>query len=245
MELTSSRGWSDEILSFIESLNRLHRADTVVDATQTLISRFGFKNILFSTLPGPTQRYEDVVLGRKGQSEWHKLYLDNQYDHIDPVFRHVRRTWKPFEWRDLQVDAEREPRAAELMRRRRDFGLNNALVVPTLGVAGVVGFVCMSGAHFDVSVFDRPAIHLLALYAFDRVRELRGAGAFHKVPLTPREREVITWVGQGKSAWEIGEILNIAKRTVDEHVQTVCQKLGAANRVHAVAIAIRNGLIEA
>jgi DNA-binding CsgD family transcriptional regulator len=62
--------------------------------------------------------------------------------------------------------------------------------------------------------------------------------------LTAREREVLTWIALGKSAWEIGEILGIAKRTVDEHAQTAARKLGAANRTQAVAIAVRNGLID-
>jgi LuxR family quorum sensing-dependent transcriptional regulator len=47
----------------------------------------------------------------------------------------------------------------------------------------------------------------------------------------------------GKSAWEIGELLGIAKRTVDEHAQSASRKLGAANRAQAVAIAVRNRLI--
>lgn len=62
--------------------------------------------------------------------------------------------------------------------------------------------------------------------------------------LTPREREVLAWVARGKSAWEIGEILDIAKRTVDEHVQSAVRKLGAVNRTHAVALAIRDQVIE-
>ena len=61
--------------------------------------------------------------------------------------------------------------------------------------------------------------------------------------LTTRELEVLTWVARGKSAWEIGEILNIAKRTVDEHVQTAVRKIGAANRAHAVALAVRDKII--
>jgi DNA-binding CsgD family transcriptional regulator len=48
--------------------------------------------------------------------------------------------------------------------------------------------------------------------------------------LTPREREVLGWVARGKSAAGVAEILNIAKRTVDEHVQTAIHKLGAAKR---------------
>ncbi len=58
-----------------------------------------------------------------------------------------------------------------------------------------------------------------------------------------RERDVMSWVAKGKSAWEIGEILGIAKRTVDEHAQTACRKLNAANRTQAVVAALREGFI--
>ena len=61
--------------------------------------------------------------------------------------------------------------------------------------------------------------------------------------LTSREREALWWAAQGKSAWEIGEILHIAKRTVDEHTQKAARKLGAVNRTQAVAIALRERLI--
>jgi hypothetical protein len=50
-------------------------------------------------------------------------------------------------------------------------------------------------------------------------------------------------VAQGKSAWEIGKILRITKRTVDEHVQSGIRKVGAANRTHAVVLAIRERFI--
>ena len=62
--------------------------------------------------------------------------------------------------------------------------------------------------------------------------------------LTQREREVLWWTAEGKSAWEIGEILHITKRTVDAHVQQAVRKLGAANKTHAIAIALGEGLIE-
>jgi LuxR family quorum sensing-dependent transcriptional regulator len=62
--------------------------------------------------------------------------------------------------------------------------------------------------------------------------------------LTTREIEVLGWVAKGKSAWEVGEILHITKRTVDEHVRATVRKLGAVNRIHAVAIAIRDRIID-
>ena len=62
--------------------------------------------------------------------------------------------------------------------------------------------------------------------------------------LTEREREVLAWIAQGKSAWEIGAILCISKRTVDVHTQNAARKLGAVNRTQAVAIALSQGVIE-
>jgi LuxR family quorum sensing-dependent transcriptional regulator len=57
--------------------------------------------------------------------------------------------------------------------------------------------------------------------------------------LTPREREVLWWAAQGKSASEVAEILHISKRTVEEHTQNAIRKLGTDNRTQAVAIALR------
>jgi DNA-binding CsgD family transcriptional regulator len=58
--------------------------------------------------------------------------------------------------------------------------------------------------------------------------------------LSSREQEVLQWVARGKTAPEIGCILGISKRTVDFHVNSAVEKLNAANRIHAVAIAIQN-----
>jgi DNA-binding CsgD family transcriptional regulator len=70
------------------------------------------------------------------------------------------------------------------------------------------------------------------------------AALTQRLLLTQREREILAWAAKGKAAWEIGKILRIAKRTVDEHVQTAARKLGATNRTQAVAIALQHRLIE-
>jgi LuxR family quorum sensing-dependent transcriptional regulator len=62
--------------------------------------------------------------------------------------------------------------------------------------------------------------------------------------LTYREREVLRWVAEGKTGREIAIILEIAKRTVDAHVNSVTRKLKARSRTHAVAIALRDREIE-
>ena len=61
--------------------------------------------------------------------------------------------------------------------------------------------------------------------------------------LTSREIEILGWVARGMSAWKIGEVLNISKATVDDHAHRAVRKIGAANRTHAVAIAVRDGIV--
>ena len=61
--------------------------------------------------------------------------------------------------------------------------------------------------------------------------------------LTQREQEILRWLKEGKSSWDIGKILNISERTVKFHVTNALVKLNAVNRTHAVAIAMEKNLI--
>jgi DNA-binding CsgD family transcriptional regulator len=63
------------------------------------------------------------------------------------------------------------------------------------------------------------------------------------VHLTGREREVLTLLAQGLQLDEIAHRLGIGSETVRTHVRKASDRLGAANRTHAVAIAIRRRLI--
>ncbi len=54
-------------------------------------------------------------------------------------------------------------------------------------------------------------------------------------PLTPREREVLHWLAEGKRDAEIALILGISVRTVEQHVRACLEKLGVETRVGACA----------
>ncbi len=61
--------------------------------------------------------------------------------------------------------------------------------------------------------------------------------------LSAREREALQWAAEGKNDWEIGEVMKISEHGADKRMRSVRAKLGAINRTHAVAEAIRRGLI--
>lgn len=62
--------------------------------------------------------------------------------------------------------------------------------------------------------------------------------------LTPREKECLQWAAFGKSEWEVSQILGISEHTAEKHLLNAKTKLGASNRVHAVAEAIRCGVLD-
>jgi DNA-binding CsgD family transcriptional regulator len=61
--------------------------------------------------------------------------------------------------------------------------------------------------------------------------------------LSAREREILTLASHGKTAPEMAAKLAITERTVAFHVNNLVEKLGASNKTHAVAQALRLGLI--
>ncbi|WP_445030921.1 ATP-binding protein [Streptomyces sp. SAS_270] len=63
--------------------------------------------------------------------------------------------------------------------------------------------------------------------------------------LTSRENDVLRLLARGRSNRQIGEELYISGKTASVHVSNILAKLGAASRGEAVAVAYREGLIEA
>lgn len=157
--------------------------------------------------------------------------------------RHYRRTAAPFEWAEAPYDPIKEPRAAEVMHRAADFRMSKGFLTPIHGVDGFRAAISLGGQTIDLHPRSKRALHFMSLYIFETICKLIDPQTESNVRLTPRKRETLAWASLGKTAYEIGAILHIGQRTVEEHLATAARKLGAANRTHAVAIAIRNRLI--
>jgi DNA-binding NarL/FixJ family response regulator len=74
---------------------------------------------------------------------------------------------------------------------------------------------------------------------------LKLAEAFVRTELSKRERQVLECLANGRSNKEIGAMLYISELTVKGHVRSILEKLGAAGRAEAIAIAARRGLVHA
>ena len=61
--------------------------------------------------------------------------------------------------------------------------------------------------------------------------------------ITDREREILGWLQQGKSNWEIAQILGRSPNTINHQVRSILVKLRVNNRTQAVSKAIELGVV--
>jgi len=63
-------------------------------------------------------------------------------------------------------------------------------------------------------------------------------------PLTPREREIVQLLAEGKSNKEVADALGISTKTIETHRATVMRKLELKSFAEMVRYAIRNNIIQ-
>jgi len=65
-----------------------------------------------------------------------------------------------------------------------------------------------------------------------------------RMPLSPREREVLTALATGRTGAQVAQTLSLSPETVRTHIRNAMEKLGASTRTHAIALAIASGEID-
>jgi DNA-binding NarL/FixJ family response regulator len=110
---------------------------------------------------------------------------------------------------------------------------------------GAVGYLLKDAEAAEVTAAIRAAVrgevHLDAEIARRLTQDLR-CGPAGPGLLTPRERQILALVGEGRSNRDIANILVISERTARTHVSNVLGKLNLTSRTQAALIAIQEGL---
>ena len=175
------------------------------------------------------------------------FFRNRQSGRNDPVMQHCKRQSVPIIW-DQTTYVSRG--LGDKWEEQARFGISN-------GVA--LALHMPEGRHFLFGVErDRPVptdpgeltrmvadLQLFAVHAQDAaLRILLPSPLDPSVPsLTPRELEALRWTMEGKTAWEVGDVLGIAERTAVLHVNNAAHKLGCVNKHQAVLKALRLGLL--
>ena len=104
--------------------------------------------------------------------------------------------------------------------------------------AGARAYVSKRSPH---TTLQRAVDSVLATKPFIDPEADRGGVA---PPITPRQREILQAFADGYSAAQVADRLGLSKQTVSTHAKQALPRLGANDRAHAVAIALRDSLID-
>ena len=137
--------------------------------------------------------------------------------------------------------------SSQLLDIKYSFGLESGY---SYAIAGrqPQGMTMVSLASRTVAEVERWQLildHLMPHFQAVLGRILQISGTGQPPPeLTKREIEVLDWLKEGKTSWEISVILDVSERTINYHVGNVKKKLNVVNRQGAVAQAMHLGIVQ-
>jgi DNA-binding HTH domain-containing proteins len=234
-----------DAMDAIERIKARDTSEAIMGDLQDVAKSVGFDGFMMTGLPDPGERIDGYLMLRGWDPHWTEHYLANDYVQHDPVVEMIRTTTRPFLWQEAMDRRPLTREATTVMLEAADFGLECGFSVPIYSTTGFQAVISFAGRAIDVPSEHKGILHLVGLFAHNQVREcLARRDAHDRGPkLSPREIECLRWAADGKTSWEIAQILSISAHTADGYLTSATRKLRAVNRVQAVAEGFRRGLI--
>lgn len=194
--------------------------------------------------PGILASYE--IINVSYPEGWLRIYSQNNYQQIDPIVQDNYTRFEMQYWDDTYKKTSPSP---AFLSVAHDYKLIDGYTCGVRSRSGKEGsLLSIAGKKIKKDPYTEAVLHHMMPHLHQALDRLSNKQDRIEAPCTygisPREREVLNWVKQGKNSWDISVILGISERTVNYHVDNVKQKLDAVSRSHAVAIAIDRGLID-
>ena len=230
----------------IDALRDVRPVAELRSAFATSLKNLGVNWFAYNGVRLPRTDRSDPVIVHTFPREWERHYIENRYYEDDALVRASLRTFLPYRWDTLVLN----PKQQRIMNEAAEFKITSGLSVPIHGPAGEFARLSVA-SDLPPREFERVLnesqhhIHVMSLYYHAMINDMFTPDQdVEAIELSPREGEVLSWTSEGKTAWEIGEILGIAERTVVFHIENAKQKLGVFNKNQAVVKAIMLGLLK-
>jgi LuxR family quorum sensing-dependent transcriptional regulator len=165
----------------------------------------------------------------------------------DPVRMVIPATLGPVTWSDLLSNSRHARGMRRSIEMTSDFRWRESLIVPLEPPGMLRAMVSMKGPRASLSDAEREILTRAGVAFYQRLRSLEPNTPPREptIELTGRETECLALVAMGLNDEAIGNHIGVSQGTAHKHVENGKRKLGALNRAHAVAIALRRGVIKA
>jgi LuxR family transcriptional activator of conjugal transfer of Ti plasmids len=225
--------------NFIDRLSIAQDSDAFRDAMAEAAAALDLSCFAYLTVPERPRAAAGLISNYP--PAWTKLYLQSHYERFDPVVIQALGHPEPFEWGHKVRSSPRSKPQLELFEEAARFGIRYGFTIPIHDNRGPTAAVTFATNERQPQ-FERRINHhgrvlqLMAMYFHAHARrKIVPDRTIEGVSLSPREFECLEWAAQGKSAWEIGHILGISRRTAAFHLDNAKAKLGVHSICQAVA----------
>lgn len=218
----------------------------ILRLTRAFAKARGFEYFSIVRIPDPGERTLSSV---SIVSNWPQDLVAS-YDELglltkSPATKSLRVSTRPFIWEADTVDPKSPQHpGSEYFELFARFGVTMSVTIPAQQASGQRGAVVFLGNRARPVEYELMEISYYANLIFSRIAEIGNNGQEQEQMLSARERECLQWTASGKTSQEIAAILGLSEHTVNHYLSAACQKLGAVNRSHAVAKAIRSGMLD-
>lgn len=198
---------------------------------------YGLRYSLSVTKP-KTLMFNDYPL------RWRQRYVEENYIAIDPTVYHGGKSVVPLVWDDEVFCGARD-----FWEDARAHGLNYGWAQSSMNMHGVRGMLTLARCAEPLSETELNKNGYRMMWLTQVVHQCMGNLISIKrlpetmIQLSLREKEVLRWTAEGKTAGEISDIINITERTVNFHISKTMEKLNCVNKTAATVRAALLGLI--
>ncbi len=177
--------------------------------------------------------------------EYQKRYISGNWRTLDPVPRLTFEHGPILHWKRAIDLGQSDASAAAFFREIELAGADNWVGFALFGPHNRDGYVSMRFGTDPVGFTqgELQEVHSLLLAAHLQICKIMDGGR-SLVSLSDREREVLEWMGRGKSSGDIATILEISPETVRTYTRRIYDKLQTNDRVTATVRALKLGLVD-
>jgi LuxR family transcriptional activator of conjugal transfer of Ti plasmids len=183
---------------------------------------------------------------------WTSHYFREGYHNIDPVLQEPRNTSRVFLWDGREARSAKSSKERRLFDDALSFKIRTGLTVriPSSQNQFAAFTLAADERSLGLDRFIETSKDMLEMVGHTFHAHVSAARIGRAVPvgqqecmLTQRERQCLGWISDGKTMQDVAELLGIKPRGVKFHLDNARQNLAASTLPHAVALALRQGLL--
>ncbi|MBI3752854.1 MAG: autoinducer binding domain-containing protein [Deltaproteobacteria bacterium] len=231
-----------ELQSLLETIDRLARCrdadkfEDIFKAVKTVSFLLPYEMSLCAIGNGSSLTVNKLI-NNKFPQDYLGIYFTPEMIRSNPFVRETLMLARPRFWN------AKDYKRNKIVSTKMDIGLNKGISSSLSEANGITTFLCLANPtekphqhHLRIVDFLMPHLH----HTLSRIyKSSNGNGNGYEPSLSNREAEVIKWVMEGKTNWEISAIMSISEATVKFHLLNIFRKLDVVNRGHAVAKALQ------